>query len=163
MSEGSSMQIARVATLFLCLGISACTSSEPTSTSRGLSDMPPPGPPAAAPATWHTGATWRFTETDAAGKVVRSIVFRVTDRPQHSCLWGEWRQLQLVEGESPELANPAWSLDEGQVRILLATETCDSYPIDSGRFVGDAFEGEHQYLRFGPGKDLGAVHGVPLR
>lgn len=166
----------RVALLALSLTMAACSSSPPTKYEdpfvvEDIPKIPKPAAPSkeqlrrerlakeTPPATWAVGTIWRFTELDRRGKVVRTSVLRVTDKPSHPCISGNWRQLEVIEGDPKQLRAPAYEQEGRLLTVLLSTDMCDVYPKYGGEFVGDAFEGRYTASGLMFFEEFGAVRG----
>jgi hypothetical protein len=160
------MTIARIALLTLLLATAACSRSntpkpaEDPSAHLTMEDISPTLK-VAVPSTWAQGRTWRFTERDKQGNVVRTSLLRITDKRANSCMAGEWRRLEVIEGAA-KFPAPAWGELGGKPTVMLSPEVCDDYYVYVGDFVGDTFEGRAKWLGLGRVDQFGAVRGEPV-
>ncbi|MUV14361.1 hypothetical protein [Noviluteimonas gilva] len=160
------MPILRIALLTLSLATAACSQSNTPQTAEDpsahltMEDISPTIK-FVAPSTWANGKTWRFTERDKQGNVVRTSVLRITDKRATSCMAGEWRRLEVIEGDA-KFPAPAWGELGGKPTVMLSPEACDNYYVYVGAFIGDAFEGHAEWLGLGRADDFGAVRGEPV-
>ncbi|MGO4552071.1 hypothetical protein AB4059_13365 [Lysobacter sp. 2RAF19] len=155
----------RVALLALSLTMVGCTQSsapkpeQDPSAYLTMEDLSP-SLKVAVPSTWAPGKTWRFVERDNQGKVVRTSLLRITDKRAHSCMAGEWRRLEVIEGDA-KFPAPAWGAVGRRPTVMLSPEACDDYYAYIGEFVGDAFDGRAKWLGLRRVDQFGAVRGQP--
>jgi hypothetical protein len=142
----------------LIAALAGCKPADTQATSRDGSHTTPTS---ASP--WRVGATWRFTETNLQGQAVRTFVFRIAGEPEtSSCMSGDLRQLERVEGDASALSHPAWTQETTKLTIYLTSSICDAYRVYVGTLKGAEFEGRSGGLGLGGFNELGTVRGVAL-
>ena len=96
------------------------------------------------PDDWKPGAIWTFVTTDRAGRK-DSLTFRVLDKAADTCTSGDWRALELLEGDAGSLARtpfePAALVQGRNLWISLASNWCDIENDLKGELQGDGFNG----------------------
>jgi hypothetical protein len=51
------------------------------------------------PSNWEIGSEWNFVKYGKDGVAVLDVTFRVTDNPARTCSSGDWRELDIVDGQ----------------------------------------------------------------
>lgn len=119
-----------------------------------------------APESWNPGSIWVFVLLDAHGEIVRSLTFRITDRPADSCLAGDWRVLETLAERPPRdpmfQGKPAYEISGSAIQIDLAANLCDnSYPL-RGKLSERGVGGEHGTETMWGGETIGTFYGAPV-
>src|SRR6185437_12765430 len=78
-----------------------------------------------------------FTETDSSGHQVRQLSFVLTNEPAQTCISGDWKKAKVAKDVTGYTHNPAYTLENGILEVLLVNQVCDSY--DS--YVGELSNG----------------------
>lgn len=113
------------------------------------------------PSDWHPGSVWSFVQSGEDGSPVLKATFRVTDESAETCSSGNWRALELVEGEvgdgSIQLTH-AYSVS-GRLLTLDLTGGCDFGQIQGalsdGSFLGQTSGGPTTYGKSVPKRVVG--------
>ncbi len=101
-----------------------------------------------------------FTETDSSGHQVRQLSFIFTNEPAQTCIAGDWKKAEVIEGAAGYTHNPAYTLENGRLEVLLVNQVCDSYDSYVGKLSNGQFHGEHVAYGLGFSKTLGKVSGA---
>jgi len=118
---------------------------------------------AASPASgWAVGSKWKFTIVDTAADAPRYVTFTVLDSKAKSCMGGDWRQLQRVDGEYDGLSEPAWRLEGDHLVVLLASDVCDRYDQLDGEIEDSTYMAEHALVGLGGSDALGQATATPV-
>ena len=148
-----------VALLALLLG--SCV-AEPTRSSWNyeiISTQP-------TPQHWKPDSVWTFVMTPQSG-TPRTLTFRVTDDTADTCISGDWRKLELVEGQSGSFAGtPSKAAYEVQGRFLwisLNSNWCDANDDVRGELYGGRFKGERSVGGITGSSEIATVQGWRVR
>ena len=97
------------------------------------------------PAEWQAGAVWTFIITDHSGSQ-STLTFRISDAAADTCISGNWRALELLDGEPGSLAGtpsiPAALVEGRNLWISLTSNWCDLNNDLKGELQGDTFSGQ---------------------
>jgi hypothetical protein len=149
-----------LAALFLVASLTGCATN-----SRGQLAAPIAAPSANAglpDAGWIEGSTWRFAVVDAHGAPSGSFDVRVTASKASACLAGDWKKLEVLSQQGALINQPAWTEDGAELRVLLDTRACDSYPMLHGTFGRGRFEGDYFHMSIDSIEELGQATGDRL-
>lgn len=98
------------------------------------------------PVHWAAGAVWAFVTTDRRG-YKNVLVFRISDEVAETCSYGDWRVLELQQGELGSLAGtpfrPAALVEGRHLWISLTSNWCDINNDLKGELQGLNFTGQH--------------------
>ena len=95
------------------------------------------------PSDWKVGSVWNFVQFGTNGVAVLDVTFRVTDRPAETCSSGDWRELELIDGQignGSAQVRQAYGVS-GRLLTLDLTGWCDVGEIQ-GALQGASFEGQ---------------------
>jgi hypothetical protein len=117
------------------------------------------------PAQWRVGSTWNFKQFARNGSTVLDVTFRLTDKPVETCSSGDWRELELIEGQPHgQLGGgrfetvKAYSVT-GRLLLLDFTGWCDLGGIrgvlSGASFLGDTTGGPFTHGQFDPERVVG--------
>jgi len=108
------------------------------------------------PSDWSIGSVWHFVQLGQDGTQVLNVTLRVTDRPTQTCSSGDWRELELVEGQIGDGSarlKQAYSVS-GRLLTLDLSGWCDvggiQGALSEGSFVGQTTGGPFTYGKFVP-------------
>ncbi len=97
------------------------------------------------PADWQAGAVWTFVTIDRSGNK-DTLTFRVSNAEAQTCTSGDWRALELLEGEVGSLgevpSKPAALVEGRNLRINLTSNWCDVDNDLKGELLGSTFTGK---------------------
>lgn len=105
------------------------------------------------------GRTLVLNETDDAGQPVRQLSLELTDEPAQTCRGGDWKKVVAVRDPAAYTANPAYTLAQGKLEILLVNQVCDAYDSYVGELADGRFTGKHVAYGMRFNKTLGDVSG----
>jgi hypothetical protein len=100
------------------------------------------------------------TESDGSGRPLRRLVFGLTDIPVHTCLGGDWKRARVLQDATGYTTDPAYSLHQGKLEILLVNGVCDAYDSYVGVLENGRFTGKHVGYGMQFSKMLGDVSGT---
>jgi hypothetical protein len=113
------------------------------------------------PSDWKTGSVWNFVQYGEDGSAVLNATFRVTDNSAQTCSSGDWRELEIVEGQVGDGSvklRQAYSVS-GRLLTLDLTGWCDIGEIQGalseGSFVGQTTGGPFTRGKFVPQRVVG--------
>lgn len=114
------------------------------------------------PSHWKPGATWTFVATNSRG-AKDVLTFRISESKVETCSSGDWRKLELLEGNIGTESVPAALVEGRNLLISLTSNVCDfdheiRGELDDGSFKGERTSG-------GPfgGTTIGPVQGWRVR
>lgn len=97
------------------------------------------------PADWQAGAVWTFVTIDRSGNK-DALTFRVSNAEAEACTSGDWRALELLEGEIGSLvgvpSKPAALVEGRNLWINLTSNWCDVDNDLKGELLGNTFTGK---------------------
>ena len=100
------------------------------------------------PEEWQAGAVWTFVTTDQRGNK-ETLTFRVSSAMAETCTSGDWRTLELLEGEAGSLtgvpSKPAALVEGRNLWINLTSNFCDVDNDLKGELLGSTFTGERRH------------------
>lgn len=113
------------------------------------------------PADWKVGSVWSFVQLSEDGSPILDVTLRVTNKPATTCSSGDWRELELVDGQvgdgSAQL-NQAYSVS-GRLLTIDLTGWCDVGEIQGALtnswFVGQTTGGPFPDRKFVPQRVVG--------
>ncbi len=113
------------------------------------------------PSHWRVGSVWRFLQLGPDGAAVLDVTFRVTDTSTETCSSGDWRELEMIEGQIGDgriKLKQAYSVS-GRLLTLDLTGWCDLGQIQGalseGSFVGQTTGGPFTRGKFVPQRVAG--------
>lgn len=101
-----------------------------------------------------------FVETDSAGQQVRQLSFVLTRDRANTCISGNWMRSKIISDTPGYTKNPAYTLEDGKLEVLLVNQMCDSYNSYVGELSNGQFHGDHVVYGLGFSKTLGKVTGT---
>lgn len=101
-----------------------------------------------------------FTEEDSAGHPVRQLSFILTNEPVKTCISGDWKKAKAIKDVAAYTNNPAYTLENGKLEVLLINQMCDAYDSYAGELSNGQFHGTHVAYGLGFNKTLGNVSGT---
>ena len=110
---------------------------------------------------WSDGSVWRFTIDDGEDRPVQVVSLRVATDEANSCLGGDWKRLEVVDGAYDGLSEPAYEIEGTRLTVLLSSNICDNYDQLQGTVEGGLYRARHSAFGLGSGRTLGT--GVAVR
>ncbi|GAB3361763.1 hypothetical protein [Lysobacter tyrosinilyticus] len=110
------------------------------------------------PPDWAAGAVWRFDTASGSGKL-ESHTFRVSDERADTCVSGDWRKLERVDGHLGSAAQAAYTVSGRFLLISLNSNLCDANDEIRGELAGVNFNGERSAGGVTGGAVIGTVQG----
>ena len=101
-----------------------------------------------------------FTETNGEGQQVRQLSFVLTNEPVKTCISGDWKKAKVVNDIAAYTNNPAYTLENGKLEVLLVNQMCDAYDSYVGKLSNGKFLGDHVAYGLGFNKTFGSVSGA---
>lgn len=101
-----------------------------------------------------------FSEFDGEGRPVRQLSLILTNEPTRTCIAGDWKKATVVSDASSYTHNPAYTLENGKLEVLLINQMCDVYDSYIGELSSDQFQGEHVAYGLSFNRSLGKVSGI---
>lgn len=101
-----------------------------------------------------------FVETDADGQEVRKLTLALTEQRARTCIAGDWKRAKVVVDADKYTRDPAYTLEDGKLNVLLVTGICDAYDSYVGELSNGTFDGEHAAYGLGSSRTLGKVTGT---
>ena len=101
-----------------------------------------------------------FTETNGGGHQVRQLSFILTNESAKTCISGDWKKAKVVKDVDAYTNNPAYTLENGKLEVLLVNQMCDAYDSYVGDLSNGHFHGDHVAYGLGFNKALGSVSGT---
>lgn len=107
----------------------------------------------------YAGNVISFIEINSVGKEIRRLSFALTQESAETCLAGEWKQAKAISGDTGYTKNPAYTLKNGQLEVLLINDKCDLYDSYIGKISHGQFRGSHVDYGLGFNKTINNVTG----
>jgi hypothetical protein len=111
---------------------------------------------------WRPGTRWQLRIDDGHSKPRQVVTLKVTTEKANSCLGGDWKRLQRVQGYYDNLSEPAYRIEGEHLTILLASDVCDRYDRLEGELKHGRFSARHSLFGIEGSDDLGSAEGVQV-
>lgn len=149
-----------IAIIFLLMLTSCATNqssaTQPTSFKVNAELMSEP-----TPSDWEIGSIWNFVQYGKYESEVLNLTFKVTDKSTQTCSSGDWRELEIIDGQIGDSSiklKQSYSVS-GRLLTIDLTGACDLGEIQGalsdGSFEGQTSGGPFTFGKYVPQRVVG--------